>query len=71
MKMSNIILLIGIILITFIGIGYLFLDIIISLGIISPSVDIRTELLIIGYSLIFILLLLLFIKVLIKKENLV
>lgn len=69
MKKIDIILLICIILMIIIGIGFLFLDIVFSFGIISPTIDIRTDLLIIEYALLVVLLGLILLKVLIKKKK--
>lgn len=69
MKKIDIVLLICIILMIIIGIGYLFLDILFSFGIISPTTDIRTELLIIEYALLIVLLGLILLKMLIKKRK--
>lgn len=69
MKKINIILLVCIILMIIIGIGYLFLDIVFSFGIIHPSIDIRIELLIVEYVLLAIFLGLLLFKVLMKKKK--
>lgn len=69
MKKINIILLICIILMIIIGVGYLFLDIVFSLGIISPTIDLRIELLIIEYALLVVLLGLILLKVLMKNKK--
>ena len=55
MKTIDILLLICIILMIIIGIGYTFLDIVFSFGIISPTIDIRIELLIIEFVLFVVL----------------
>lgn len=69
MKKINIILLICIILMIIIGVGYLFLDIVFSFGIISSTIDIRIELLIIEYALLVVLLGLILLKVLMKNKK--
>ena len=69
MKKINIILLICIILMIIIGVGYLFLDIVFSFGIISPTIDLRIELLIIEYALLVVLLGLMLLKVLMKNKK--
>ena len=69
MKKINIILLICIILMIIIGIAYLFLDIVFSFGIISPTIDLRIELLIIEYALLVVLLGLILLKVLMKNKK--
>lgn len=69
MKMINIILLICIILMIIIGVCYLFLDIVFSFGIISPTIDLRIELLIIEYALLAVLLGLILLKVLMKNKK--
>ena len=53
---NDIILMIFVILIIIIGLGYFVLDTVFSLGILSLSVDIRTELLILEYVLLIALL---------------
>lgn len=55
MKTIDLLLLICIILMIIIGIGYTFLDIVFSFGIISPTIDIRIELLIIEFVLFVVL----------------
>ena len=52
-----------------IGVGYLFLDIVFSFGIISPTIDLRIELLIIEYALLVVLLGLMLLKVLMKNKK--
>ncbi len=71
MKKVDIILLICIILMIIIGIGFLFLDMVFSFGIISPTIDIRIDLLIIEYALLVVLLGLILLKVLMKKEKII
>lgn len=61
MKKINIFILICIILMIIIGVGYLFLDIVFSFGIISPTIDMRTELIIIEYALLVVLIVLIII----------
>ena len=56
MKKNDIILMIFVILMIIIGLGYFVLDTVFSLGILSLSVDIRTELLILEYVLLIALL---------------
>ncbi len=69
MKKIDIILLICIILLAIIVVGYSFLDIVFSFGIISSTIDIRIELLIIGHALLVVFLGLILIKVAINKKN--
>ncbi len=69
MKMINVILLICVSLMITIGMGYLFLDTVFSFGIMSPSIDMRTELIMMEYALLVVLLGLALLKVLIKKKK--
>ena len=67
MKKIDIGLIICILVMIIIGVGYFSFDTVFSLGIMSPSVDIRTELLLIEYALLALLIVIIIFKAIIKK----